>query len=494
METVSQIARRLLRSRFFAGAPVDALERLVRNGELAHAPAGETIIEEGEYEMICYVILSGEFEVAVTDQDTGARRVVRRVGPGELLGEMAVLSGAPRLAEVTCVKEASLLRIGRGELLAFLDSAPEVKKRIDEGYRERALRAALKAVDVFAPIDAPTIASLAKKVELNVHQKGEIIFAEDDRADAFYLIRDGFVKLSRRIEKDESAFFDSRFDKAPLNPLRERRTGEFIMAYLGRGFYFGERALIDNRPRHATASALTRVELVKLEKKDFNSLLFWYPEVAARVRAIARTRYAGAGAPESPRQQDMLQWMASQDILAADAVLVLDLDLCVRCLNCIDACAKLHGGVTRITHNGVRHNNILVPTSCRHCREPTCMIGCPTGAIQRDRHGEVYHTEACIGCGNCARRCPFGNISIVELGGAGSARTLADRLKNWMGVRPSAPAGADGASRSDVKRKAVKCDLCMGFDYLGCQHNCPTGAVRSVKPSFYLKEAAGQKR
>jgi len=477
----ANLVKLLVKSPFFAGASRKAIETLVQEADLVHIPAGEVIIEEGEYEQICYIVLKGAFEVLVTDKETGSKRHVRNLGAGELLGEMSILSGNPRMAEVRCVREARLLRIGREGLFKLIDATPAVKARLDERYRERALLGSLKSVDVLSGIEEPTMKAIARQVELEVRSRGDVIFSEGDDADAFYLIRDGFVQISKTADKEENQFFDSRFDKAYINPSKAKKKEEFILAYLGRGFYFGERSLFGNRRRSATARALTRVELVKIGKAEFNKILLTYPEVASGLKAIAAERYADSTKIRSETHQDMLKWVASQNIFTADAVLILDLNQCVRCLNCIAACAKLHQGVTRITHNGIRYRNILIPTSCRHCREPTCMIGCPTGAIKRNTHGEVYHTDECIGCGNCARRCPFGNISIVDRQTYGAGLRMTDKIRSWFGG-----AGVIAGGKKAVKQRAVKCDLCMDFYHLGCQHNCPTGAIKSVKPSEYF--------
>ncbi|MDH5678200.1 MAG: cyclic nucleotide-binding domain-containing protein [Nitrospinota bacterium] len=473
------IALKLTRASFFLGTPPKALERLATEGEVLHVEAGEVIIREGEYEMVCFVILSGSFHVFVTDTETHEKRKVRTLGAGELLGEMSVLSGTPRHAEVTCAEDAFLLRIEKEEFLAFLDEAPVAKERLDAEYRRRSLTSALKALDVFSVIEGPTIETLAQKVELVVAQKGEVIFSPGQMADAIYLIRDGFVKLSRDSLDTESEFFDSRFDKVSFNPKAEPRIKEYILAYMGQGAYFGEVALFHNRPRVATATALTRTELVKINKVDFDKLLFRYPEVRAELQKLAESRYLSAPGLAREADQDMVRWATSQDIFGSDAVLFLDLNHCARCLNCITACAKLHDGVTRITHNGIRYKNILIPTSCRHCRQPTCMIGCPTGAIQRDKTGEVYHLDTCIGCGTCARGCPFGNISIVEI--KERQPGLAGMVQRLLGL----------ASDGKTKRKAVKCDMCKDYKYRGCQHNCPTKAIVSARPSEYFTGASG---
>lgn len=497
MDTVkdfNQMVDIIASSKFFAGAPRKALEDLVIDSDITTFPAGEVIMREGDYEMICYVTLSGRFRVSVTDKDTGKKRVVKILGPGEILGEMSVLSGHPRLAEVTCLDDAQALRVHKEELARFLDAAPEVKQRIDDDYRERALASVLRKIDVFSLIDDISMTDLAKKVELKVLQKNEPVFSDGEEADAFYLIRDGFVRLSRKLEEQDSAFFDSRFDKGTQNPLKEEEAKDFIMAYLGAGSYFGERALLENRKRNANAVAITRLELVRINRDDFIDLMRRHPLVKEKLIAQAASRYTGErpGEGAALADQEMLSWVEEHDIFVAESILVLDLDKCVRCLHCIEACAGLHDGVTRITHNGIRFKNILIPTSCRHCREPTCMIGCPTGAIQRDIHGEVYHTDACIGCGNCASRCPFGNISIVEVREKAQWRAAAGRVGKWLGSIFGE--GGVGQEPEKVRRRAVKCDLCKGYDHIGCLHNCPAGAIMSVKPSEYFSTLAGAER
>ncbi len=455
---------------------MEAVENLIEHGDLTHIPAGEVIIEEGEFEMISYYVLEGKFQIRVTDRETGEKRLAWEVGPGKILGAMAILGGTPRIAEVKCVKNATMLRIERKHLLDFLAAAPTVKARLDNTYKEKALLHVLMKVDFFSHIEGPVMQALAKKVELKFYKKGDVIFYHGDRAEEFFMIRDGFVKVSRAISEADAAFFDSRFDKTQINPMKEQKDEEFIMGYIGPGQYFGELALFDNRRRSATVTALTRLELVVITRNDFQALILRYPEIGQRMREVADYRYA-SDKQLAQSKQDMLKWVASHDILAAESLLILDLNQCMRCLNCISACAKLHDGVTRITHNGVRYKNILIPTSCRHCREPTCMIGCPTGAIQRDIHGEVFHTDSCIGCGNCASRCPFGNISIVELSSG----------KKWW-ARPGRGNGGSPKARIPAKidKRAVKCDMCMDYDYMGCEHNCPTGAIKSVKPSEYF--------
>lgn len=490
LDTLEQMVDFLAKAPFFRGAGEKAIEDLIIDSDIIPIKEGEVIIHEGEYELICYVTLSGRFKIEVTDKETGSKRFVRMLGAGEILGEMSVLSGNPRLAEVACVEEGQALKIVRDELLRFLDAAPAVKSRIDADYRQRSLSSALRRLEVFSQVDDLSIKVLSEKVELVTKHKNETIFNSGDEADAFYLVRDGFVKMSRELAGDEGGFFDSRFDKSASELLRRGGVKEYTLAYLGPGAYFGERALFADRKRVGKMTAVTRVELVSISKADFTDLMRRHPLVAQSLREKSEERYAQTASTRDIASQDVLSWVESHDILGADQVLILDLDKCVRCLHCIKACAKLHGGVSRITHNGIRYRNILIPTSCRHCREPTCMIGCPTGAIQRDKNGEVFHTDACIGCGNCARKCPFGNISIVSLKETG--RIPGAGGLDWIAsLKTSGGAGTTAPAKPKTRKRAVKCDLCKGFSHMGCQHNCPSGAIMTIKPSEYFARLTG---
>ncbi len=80
-----------------------------------------------------------------------------------------------------------------------------------------------------------------------------------------------------------------------------------------------------------------------------------------------------------------LERFLAEGLMEAQSLLVLDLDKCTRCDNCVRACADAHDGVTRLTREGVRFENLLVATSCRQCRDPLCMVGCPVGAIRRQQ-------------------------------------------------------------------------------------------------------------
>jgi Fe-S-cluster-containing hydrogenase component 2 len=112
------------------------------------------------------------------------------------------------------------------------------------------------------------------------------------------------------------------------------------------------------------------------------------------------------------------------------------------------------------------------------------MKDCPTDAIRRTANGEVFITDACIGCGNCESNCPYDAISL---------RYPAPRkpgLLSWLlfgrGAGPG-DAGQDRPAGADDAKVAVKCDACRDFaGGYACVNACPTGAAIRVGPEgFY---------
>ncbi len=101
---------------------------------------------------------------------------------------------------------------------------------------------------------------LRPRVELLRINPGDVIFRQGDPADAFYLVRIGFVKVAQ-----------------------SRPGGELVLAYQGPGKFFGEIGLMSHLPelrdkapagtRTATCSALDHVDLVRIKAEDFQHIL-----------------------------------------------------------------------------------------------------------------------------------------------------------------------------------------------------------------------------
>src|SRR5258708_34449961 len=166
-----------------------------------------------------------------------------------------------------------------------------------------------------------------------------------------------------------------------------------------------------------------------------------FPGVRLGLENAARDRQAANQERLRLVRSVPLERFLSQGLMEAQSLLVLDLDKCTRCDACVTACADSHDGVTRLVREGLRFENFLVATSCRHCRDPLCMGGCPVGAIRRRNSLEVIIENWCIGCGLCAKNCPYGNINMHP-----------------FTVTENDPVNA-GRQMPEVKQKATPCDL-----------------------------------
>jgi Fe-S-cluster-containing hydrogenase component 2 len=246
-----------------------------------------------------------------------------------------------------------------------------------------------------------------------------------------------------------------------------------VLAYLGRGSYFGEIGLLGGGVRTATCSALDHVEVVKITGEDFALMIEQFPDIRAGLEKVARERQ-----DENRRRLTMissvpLDSFLAQGLMEAQSLLLLDLERCTRCDQCVRACADAHDGITRLVREGLRYDKYLVATSCRSCRDPLCMVGCPVGSIRRRNSLEVIIEDWCIGCGLCANNCPYGNINLHPF--------------------PTMVDDPDHAGRkvAGVRMKATSCDLCTEHEEPSCVYACPHDAAHRVEPLQFFKEKLG---
>jgi CRP-like cAMP-binding protein/Fe-S-cluster-containing hydrogenase component 2 len=447
-------------------------------------PAGEIICREGEFGATAFYIVDGTAEVYLSSpiahvQTEGSSRgffsklksflasrnehqrkeessrpyipidasvdlpyhnPIAELGPGELFGEMTCMSYYPRSATVRAKTDCIMLEMLRN-VLDVMQRNKTFREQLDRTYKKHALDSHLRSVPVLAPLSADFIDHLREHVELLRFQPGQVICTQGEVADSFYLVRLGFVKVSQ-----------------------DRPGGTIVLAYLARGSYFGEMALLTGTPRISTCTALDHVEVVRIPADDFQLMLDRFPEIRKKLEAeaalhIEQNRQRVTQVADIPVDQFL-----NQGLMEAQSLLILDLDRCTRCDQCVRACADAHDGVSRLIREGLRFDRYLVATSCRQCRDPLCMVGCPVGSIRRRNSLEVIIEDWCIGCGQCANNCPYGNINMhpfpVEV----------DDL------------AYPGRRIASVKLKATSCDLCLDQAEPSCVYACPHDAAHRVNP------------
>ncbi|WP_434622936.1 cyclic nucleotide-binding domain-containing protein [Azospirillum sp. B2RO_4] len=129
----------------FDDKEVDALAQAMRQ---FHIPAGTPAVRQGDAGESLFVIAEGVFDVQVAatsaaDAEDGQRSGVvhlTRLRPGDLFGEMSLLTGQPRSASVVACTDAVVFELARGHLDPVLRRRPELAERLAELMAERQTR------------------------------------------------------------------------------------------------------------------------------------------------------------------------------------------------------------------------------------------------------------------------------------------------------------------------------------------------------------------
>lgn len=117
----------LAQSRLFAGTDPEALDQLAQRTTVCGFRSGEAVFAIGAPADCLYIVATGRLRV---DNADGSLR--GEIGLLECVGEVAILSGQTRSAEVYAVRDSYLLRIARDDLLEFLQNHPAVLLRLTQ--------------------------------------------------------------------------------------------------------------------------------------------------------------------------------------------------------------------------------------------------------------------------------------------------------------------------------------------------------------------------
>jgi CRP-like cAMP-binding protein/thioredoxin reductase/Fe-S-cluster-containing hydrogenase component 2 len=440
----------LLRSRIpiFNAASEEQLREMFLAVDVREYHDGETIIRQNDYTTDFLVIATGRVAIRVRPEG-GDERQVAELTAGNFFGEMSLISGRRRTATVTAIGPTRIIAIPRKAMLKLIRTAPRVADLVDQAFLIRAMQGYL-----FTDTPANVLGELVSRATLLSLPKDHVVFREGEEGDAFYLIRNGMVKVAR-VSGDK----------------------EVVLSYLVAGTFFGEGALLSTAPRTATVSTIFPSELIRLSRQEFEGFLKRHPQLRETpLRKLEERRIGRLIADATPGAGSILGDLIREEVVMGTDSLIIDENKCVRCNNCVNACASVHEDrQPRLSLTGIHIYNLLAPNSCWQCENPLCMLDCPPDAIARDPQGEVYIKSNCIGCGNCERNCPYDNIFMVH---PEPKKSFLGWVASLLGVEPEG---------EEVDRTvAVKCDLCRDLGGgPACVRSCPTGAAIRLSPAEY---------
>ena len=222
--------------------PEDVLSDLAGRVRLRTFPAGKPVVRQGDRAQAFYVVRRGTLQVVEEDKQTGDRRVLRVLGPGESFGELGLTEAAPRTATVEAIEDTQLFEIDKStfeHLLADMIHVPEFAPTLEAVVELRALPA-------FATLEPDELSEILEHGRWVNVVPGEPIVEQGQAADAFYAIGSGQVEVL----EDET-----------------------LVRTLGPGAHFGEIALLKHVPRTASVVARTPVRAFRLDRAGFDGLM-----------------------------------------------------------------------------------------------------------------------------------------------------------------------------------------------------------------------------
>lgn len=143
IDKTASIRYELRQHEFFSAIDDDALTDLIALCQIKVCKNRNVIFGQGDEADSLYVVLSGCVKISTTS-NAGKETVLCFMGPGEVLGEIAVLDGGVRTAGATCIEESRVLMLRQAPFLAYLETHPKVALHII-----RVLCARLRRTDEF---------------------------------------------------------------------------------------------------------------------------------------------------------------------------------------------------------------------------------------------------------------------------------------------------------------------------------------------------------
>ncbi|MCO5604258.1 hypothetical protein L7F22_058421 [Adiantum nelumboides] len=209
---------------------IDAVEEVKFNND-------EIVIKQGDPGDHFYLLEEGTCEVWLQRPDKGEADMVKEYSAGDSFGELALLYNAPRAATVKASSNCTLWAMDRMTFRAILLHTTSQKRQLYEKF--------LDDVPLFKTLDKYEKAAIADVLEAEYFEEGLEILVEGHPGEKFYLLEEGEAEAKTR--------------------------GNVVKKYK-RGDYFGELALLNDKPRAATVVAVTKCKCVSIDRRSFKRL------------------------------------------------------------------------------------------------------------------------------------------------------------------------------------------------------------------------------
>ncbi|XP_018431633.1 PREDICTED: cAMP-dependent protein kinase type II-alpha regulatory subunit isoform X3 [Nanorana parkeri] len=207
----------------------------------------EHVIDQGDDGDNFYVVERGLYDIFVARD--GQSRCVGAYDNHGSFGELALMYNTPRAATIAATTEGALWGLDRVTFRRIILKNNAKKRKMFEAFVE--------CVPVLKSLEVSERMKLVDVLGERIYKDGDRIIGQGDKADCFYIVESGEVKIMMKSKTKTG----------------QEGNQEVELTRCKRGQYFGELALVTNKPRAASAYAVDNVKCLVMDVQAFERLL-----------------------------------------------------------------------------------------------------------------------------------------------------------------------------------------------------------------------------
>jgi CRP-like cAMP-binding protein/tetratricopeptide (TPR) repeat protein len=251
----------------FDDLPQAAFVELVNRLTYRRFSSPELILREGDPGRSFFVIVEGKVRVFKA-QPGGKELTLAHLSEGAFFGEMALLSGAPRTANVAAEVDTEVLEITEQVLSEVVEKFPQVGVALKNFYRQRLLNNVMAISPLFKGFSKTDRRLIIQRFLMRHARQGEVLIGEGSTSDGLYIVLHGAVSVVARNNAQKLV----------------------SLARLKEGDLFGEMSMLTREPAAATVLARTDSILLRLPRESFQELVLTHPQILELVSALTEKR------------------------------------------------------------------------------------------------------------------------------------------------------------------------------------------------------------
>ncbi|XP_051237772.1 endoplasmin [Dicentrarchus labrax] len=208
---------------------------------------GEHIIDQDDDGDNFYVIESGTYNIFV--KVDGTDKLVGCYDNQGSFGELALMYNTPRAATIIATSPGALWCLDRLTFRRIIVKNNAKKRKLYEAF--------IETLPLLTSLELSERMKVVDVISTKVYSDSQQIIAQGDLADCFYIVESGQVRITMKRSRTK----------------KDQEEEEVDIATCSRGQYFGELALVTNKPRAASAYAVGSVKCLVIDVKAFERLL-----------------------------------------------------------------------------------------------------------------------------------------------------------------------------------------------------------------------------